>query len=137
MLSTTIALNRFGLGARPDDQPPSDPKRWLLQQLERFDARPQALAQVPARTEVVEQLGDYIAAQQMAGRAKRQLQAASLPLGSSPQPQQSAADPQSDELKKYLRQTIQQDYLVMNSARLDSAAVSSMLRPPPNGRLPK
>jgi uncharacterized protein (DUF1800 family) len=123
MLSTTIALNRFGLGARSDDQPPADPKRWLLQQLERFDARPQALAQVPPRTQVIQQLGDYIAAQQMAGRAKRQLQQASLPSGmmQQPQQQQQAVDPQADELKKYLRQSIQQDYLMMNGARLDSA----------------
>jgi len=121
MLSTTIALNRFGLGGRPDDQPPADPKRWLLQQLGRFDARPQAFEQVPPRAEVVQQLGNYLAAQQMAGRAKRQLQPASLPSGIPMQPPQQVADPQADELKKYLRQTIREDYLVMNSARLDSA----------------
>jgi uncharacterized protein (DUF1800 family) len=129
MLSSTIALNRFGLGARPDDQPLTDPKRWLLQQLDRFEPRPQALAQVPPRAQVVEQLGEYLAAQQMAGKAKRQLQPAAMttampqqPIGSmtNGMPQQQA-DPQADALKKYLRQTIQQDYLVMNSARLDSA----------------
>jgi uncharacterized protein (DUF1800 family) len=124
MLSTTIALNRFGLGARPDDQSPGDPKRWLLQQLQHFDPRPQVLAQVPPRTQVIQQLADYLAAQQMAGRAKRQLQPASLPSGAAPQLQPQppqAADPQADELKKYLRQAIRQDYLVMNGARLDSA----------------
>jgi len=36
MLAGTIALNRFGLGARPDDQVPPDPKRWLIQQMEAF-----------------------------------------------------------------------------------------------------
>jgi uncharacterized protein (DUF1800 family) len=122
MLSTTIALNRFGLGARPEDQAPNDPKRWLLQQLHQFDVRPQALAQVPPRTQVIQQLGDYLAAQQMAGRAKRQLQPASLSSGATPPPQPpQTADPQADELKKYLRQAIRQDYLVMNGARLDSA----------------
>ncbi|MFL6726455.1 MAG: DUF1800 family protein [Sphingomicrobium sp.] len=119
MLSTTIALNRFGLGARPDDQPPADPKRWLLQQLERFEARPAALAQVPPRTQVIQQLGDYLAAQQMAGRAKRQPQPqpAAMPAGAVAQ----QADPQADEAKRYFRQAIREDYLVMNSARLDSA----------------
>lgn len=119
MIASTVALNRFGLGLRADDQPPSDPKAWLLRQLDHFDSRPQAFAQVPAREQVVQQLGDYLAAQQMAARAKRQLQPASLETGmaqAQPQP-----DPQADALKKYLRQTIQQDYLVMNSARLDSA----------------
>ena len=121
MQATTIALNRFGLGARPNDQPPADPKRWLLQQLDRFEPRPQALAQVPARANVVAQLGDYLAAQQMAGRAKRQLQPAAMATDAKPQQQ---ADPQADSLKRYLRQSIREDYLVMNSARLNSALTS-------------
>jgi uncharacterized protein (DUF1800 family) len=117
MLSSTIALNRFGLGARPGDQPPSEPKRWLLQQLGRFEPRPQALAQVPARTQVVEQLANYIAEQQMAGRDKRQMQPASMPTDGMPQ----QAEKQVDPVKRYLRQSIRQDYLVMNSARLSAA----------------
>ncbi|HJP68694.1 MAG TPA: DUF1800 domain-containing protein [Sphingomicrobium sp.] len=123
MLASTIALNRFGLGGRPDDPLPSDPKAWLFEQLERFEPRPQALSQIPAREQVVEQLGDYIAAQQMGAKAKRQLQSASLQTGMLQQPQQ--ADPEAEALKKYLRQTIQQDYLTMNSARLDSALTTA------------
>ncbi len=34
-----IALNRFGLGARPDEPTPADPSRWLLAQFDHFDAR--------------------------------------------------------------------------------------------------
>jgi uncharacterized protein (DUF1800 family) len=116
MLSTTIALNRFGLGARPADQPPSDPKRWLLQQLDRFEPRPRALAQVPPRAQVVQQLAEYLSAQQMTGRAKRQMQPAAMPTG---MPEQ--ADPQTDMAKKYYRRAIREDYLAMNSARLASA----------------
>jgi uncharacterized protein (DUF1800 family) len=119
MLSSTIALNRFGLGGRPGDQAPSDPKRWLLGQFDSFQPHPQALANVPSRPEVVAQLADYIAAQQMAGRAKRQVQPASMPTGVA-EPQQQA-DPQADPTRRYLRQSIRQDYLVMNAARLDSA----------------
>jgi uncharacterized protein (DUF1800 family) len=121
MLVATIALNRFGLGARPTDQPPADPKRWLLQQLDRFEPRPQALSQVPARANVVAQLGDYLAAQQMAGRARRQLQPASMAVDAKPQQQ---GDLQADSLKRYLRQSIRDDYLVMNAARLDAALTS-------------
>jgi uncharacterized protein (DUF1800 family) len=117
MQASTIALNRFGLGARPERQPPADPKRWLLQQLERFEPRPQALAQVPTRTAVVEQLADYLAEQRMAGRARRQVQPASMPVGAAPE----QPDPEADSLKRYLRQSIRQDYLAMNSARLASA----------------
>jgi uncharacterized protein (DUF1800 family) len=117
MLASAIALNRFGLGARPEDQAPSDPKRWLLQQLDRFEPRPQALAQVPARAQVVDQLAEYVAEQQVARRDKRQMQPASMPTDGMPQ----QSDKQVDPVKRYLRQSIREDYLVMNSARLASA----------------
>ena len=122
MLPSTIALNRFGLGGRPEDQPPSDPKRWLLQQLDRFEPRPQALAEVPPRAQVIDQLGQYLAEQQMVARARRQAVPAAMPTGAAEMPQ---ADPQANAAKRYFRQAIQQDYLVMNSARLDSALTTS------------
>jgi uncharacterized protein (DUF1800 family) len=117
MLASTIALNRFGLGGRPEDQPPSDPKHWLLQQLDRFEPRPQALAQLPARAQVVDQLAEYVAEQQVARRDKRQMQPASMSTDGMPQ----QSDKQVDPVKRYLRQSIREDYLMMNSARLASA----------------
>jgi uncharacterized protein (DUF1800 family) len=116
MLNTAIALNRFGLGARPGDALPSDPKAWLTSQFSRFEPRPQALAQVPSRSEVVGQLADYMAEARMHGRAKRRMQPASLTTGAMPQ-----QDAQADPLKRFLRQSIRDDYLTMNSARLSSA----------------
>jgi uncharacterized protein (DUF1800 family) len=116
MLASTIALNRFGFGARPEEALPANPKQWLFQQLDHFDVRPQAFAQVPARNQVVDQLGAYLEAQRMAGRVKRKMQPASMSKAPSDQP-----DPDADGLKKYLRQSIRDDYLVMNSARLDTA----------------
>jgi uncharacterized protein (DUF1800 family) len=118
MLSTTIALNRFGFGARAGEQPPAEPRRWLLQQLDHFEPRPQALAQVPSRTEVVGQLADYLAAQQMAARSKRQMQPAALQTGAA---QQQQPDTQTEATRRYFRQGIREDYLAMNAARLDSA----------------
>ncbi|WP_439544593.1 DUF1800 domain-containing protein [Sandarakinorhabdus sp.] len=47
MSSTAIALNRFGLGARPEMTPPADPKAWLLAQLDQFDPRPEIVANLP------------------------------------------------------------------------------------------
>jgi uncharacterized protein (DUF1800 family) len=127
MQVTTIALNRFGLGARPDDAIPADPKRWLLQQFATFEPRPQAFAQVPARIKVVGELADYIQAQQMFAKAKRPLRQASMPMPGTAQPMQAqpAADAQADPIKRYLRQTIRDDYLVMNAARLDSALTTA------------
>ncbi|MBX9797077.1 MAG: DUF1800 domain-containing protein [Sphingomonas sp.] len=58
--AATIALNRFGLGARPDQPVPDNPKAWLLDQFARFEAKPAAIAAVPGRTEVAAQLADYL-----------------------------------------------------------------------------
>lgn len=38
MSATAIALNRFGLGARPDEPVPTDPQRWLLSQFGAYEA---------------------------------------------------------------------------------------------------
>jgi uncharacterized protein (DUF1800 family) len=46
-----IALNRFGLGARPNEPVPSDPQGWLLAQLDHYEALPapwEALPRTPA-----------------------------------------------------------------------------------------
>jgi len=120
MAVTAIALNRFGLGARSADPLPSDPKAWLLGQFERFEPKPAALASVPARSEIVGQLGDYIAEQRMAGRAKRQMQPAAMPAGDKPQ-----GDGIPDSAKRFLRRGIRDDYLVMTSARLSSALTTT------------
>ncbi|WP_454882935.1 DUF1800 domain-containing protein [Sphingomonas oryzagri] len=54
VLSTgAIALNRFGLGAKPSDAAPVDPKRWLTDQFDRFDRRPPAFAALPDAGAVV------------------------------------------------------------------------------------
>jgi len=42
----TIAVNRFGLGARPDDAVPADPQRWLADQFAHFDVRPTGFAEL-------------------------------------------------------------------------------------------
>ncbi|MEJ8847631.1 DUF1800 domain-containing protein [Variovorax rhizosphaerae] len=42
MTPGAIALNRFGLGARPDEPAPADPRRWLLGQFDRYQPSPAA-----------------------------------------------------------------------------------------------
>lgn len=61
MSDATIALNRFGLGARPDEAVPAAPKRWLLDQLDHYAPRPVAIAAAPASRAVAVQLADYLA----------------------------------------------------------------------------
>ena len=41
--TAAIALNRFGLGARPDEPLPADPKRWLLAQFESYQPLPRGV----------------------------------------------------------------------------------------------
>lgn len=116
-MSAAIALNRFGLGARPTDQIPVDPRSSLLEQFERFEPRPQELASVPDRHEVVKQLGDYLAEAKMERQARRQLQgAAVMPAASA-----NAPEVPPDAASNFLRKSIRDDYIVMNAARLSSA----------------
>ena len=65
---------------------------------------------------MIGQLADYVAHARMDGRAKRRMEPASLKTGAAQQD-----DAQADPLRHYLRQTIRDDYLVMNAARLSSA----------------
>ena len=56
MSATSIALNRFGLGTRPDQPLPEEPHRWLIAQSARFDTRPAPLAAPEDRAEARERL---------------------------------------------------------------------------------
>jgi uncharacterized protein (DUF1800 family) len=58
LTEAAVALNRFGLGARDDEPPPSDPKTWLLRQFDRYEPRPAALAQLQDSPAVVQTLGE-------------------------------------------------------------------------------
>ena len=55
----SIALNRFGLGARPDQSIPDNPRAWLKQQIEDYRPQPPALATVPTRVSVSGELADF------------------------------------------------------------------------------
>ncbi|MEZ0309661.1 MAG: DUF1800 family protein [Ramlibacter sp.] len=55
MNAPAIALNRFGLGARPDEPAPADPQRWLLSQFDKYEAVPapwKAPSHTPALVDV-------------------------------------------------------------------------------------
>ena len=54
MSAAAIALNRFGLGARPEDQSPTEPQRWLLSQLDAYEPVPAPWKQLPRTAALVE-----------------------------------------------------------------------------------
>jgi uncharacterized protein (DUF1800 family) len=55
---TTIALNRFGLGARPDEPLPPDPRKWLLDQLERFESNSTAFDAARPSTDIAAEFAE-------------------------------------------------------------------------------
>lgn len=59
MVSASIALNRFGLGARPDDRVTGDPRSWLLDQFARYDPRPPGIAATADTHAMAAALVDY------------------------------------------------------------------------------
>ncbi len=122
MAATAIALNRFGLGARSSEAPPADPKAWLLNQFARYQARPQALASLPARAAVVQQLSDFYAEARSERQARRPRQQAAMPATMA---EEQAGDGLPDSARRYLRQSIRSDYMEMNAARLGSALTAT------------
>jgi uncharacterized protein (DUF1800 family) len=71
MSDASIALNRFGLGARPGDSA-IDSRRWLLGQLDRFDAKPAPIAALPTTESIARTLADYLVDLREAQREARQ-----------------------------------------------------------------
>lgn len=53
MTPSAIALNRFGLGARPEDTSPADPQRWLLAQLDSYEPLAAAWKPLPRTNALV------------------------------------------------------------------------------------
>lgn len=65
-LDPRLAATRFGFGARPDDVLTGDGRRALLDQFEKFEARPPAFASAPTRAAAAESLANFIAETRMA-----------------------------------------------------------------------
>jgi uncharacterized protein (DUF1800 family) len=72
MSDVAIALNRFGLGARPDARQPARPKAWLIDQFADYQSRPAAFADLPTSAAVAADLATY----QQERRAMRQQEGA-------------------------------------------------------------
>lgn len=69
MTPESIALNRFGLGARPDEGAPGDPRRWLLSQFDRYDPLPPAWQAIPRSPQVA---ADWVAEQRAVRQAPKE-----------------------------------------------------------------
>ena len=72
MADASIALNRFGMGGRPGDSPGADPKRGLLAQFDRYEARPQAIAALAPGSTIARELSEYLQQVRQLQRDRRQ-----------------------------------------------------------------
>jgi uncharacterized protein (DUF1800 family) len=99
-MTAAIALNRFGLGARPDTPPPAHPKAWLLDQFARYEPRPAAWAALPSAGAIA---ADFV---------------------SNRQDMRSAEDAEKDMARKLLRQETRDTYRLAVNARAASALAS-------------
>ena len=129
MSDAGIALNRFGLGARPDDAAPADPRRSVLDQFARFDPRPAAIAGTASSATIASQLAAYLAQV----RRIRQRQGPSTLAGAAPPaaaigmppPAAAPGGQQSRDLLQQARQfaarQAQGNYAAAVAARADAA----------------
>jgi uncharacterized protein (DUF1800 family) len=99
-----IALNRFGLGARPDDAIPGDPKRWLSAQLEHYDALPAAWAGQPDTARLTGDFSDF----------RRQIRDASSPQD-----------------KKTIQQSLREDVQEAYRSAVDARVLNALVTPTP------
>ncbi|HSH98280.1 MAG TPA: DUF1800 family protein, partial [Methyloradius sp.] len=58
MTPAAIAVNRFGLGARPDEAAPAEPKKWLVAQFNQYEAAPSAWANQAKTADLVADFAD-------------------------------------------------------------------------------
>ncbi|WP_326524756.1 DUF1800 domain-containing protein [Sphingomonas sp.] len=75
MADAAIALNRFGLGARPGEPVPGDPRRWLVDQFDRYRPRSPQLASAPTALDAGRQLVEYQQARQGLRAERREMPA--------------------------------------------------------------
>ncbi len=154
-IDASIALNRFGLGARPDESIPDNPKAWLKRQIDMFDPRPAAIAAVPPRQQVAGELADFYEQQRQLrqmGLGRRQQRAATVPapqggpaMAKTDAPQDMAmrpsaavvppgtpepgAKPDADDplkdARRFVGRQVRDDYAVAVGARADAALTSN------------
>lgn len=119
MTAASIALDRFGLGGRPDSAVSGDPRRWVTAQLGRYVVRPQAIAAAPTTASEASAVAGYLTQRReaMAGRPRKN---APRQPGVTPPP----IDPAVIELRKNYVRGIRDGYALAVGARISAALVT-------------
>ncbi|RSV33680.1 DUF1800 domain-containing protein [Sphingomonas sp. ABOLH] len=116
MALAEIAWNRFGLGARGDAVPPADPRRWLVDQFDRWNPRPPALGGIATSGVAGQAVAQARSELRMVRQERRaaMTDAAAMPM---------AADP-PDNCAAQIRRGVRQFYLDGVAARTAAAVAS-------------
>ena len=101
MNPAAIAINRFGLGARRDESVPNDPKKWLTDQFDLYQAKPDCLANQANTASLIEEYAKQLQEIRQLGDAERK------------------------EMKKVLRREVKDNYQDAVSARAESAITTN------------
>ena len=118
MSLAAIALNRFGLGARPADAAPADPRGWLLGQLGRFDPRPTVITALPNAAAMTLQYRQNLAQLRRQGLIRGGVIGA-RPLGDPEPPKGPEAEAMANQAQRERRQAFAQAYGGQVGARLE------------------
>lgn len=119
MTKASIALNRFGLGARGDQPVPTDPIGWLTGQFAKYDPRPDGIATAPTSAGVSAELADYFR-QQRALRAQMGASPANPPT-TAPGTEPPVKDEAVRQARQFAQRTGRGDYAGAVGARVANA----------------
>lgn len=97
MSPAAIAVNRFGLGSRPDEAVPANPQKWLLAQFSQYQPAPAAWAN---QTKTSALLADYV---------KKQME------------MRNADEEEKKTAKRMFKREVRDDYLAAVRARTEAA----------------
>jgi uncharacterized protein (DUF1800 family) len=111
-----IAGNRFGLGLRPGDMLPADPRGGLIDQFARFDPRPPVIAAVPGSAIMAREFREYLA------KIRPFIAANIEPRGDAAMA--AGPTPNEAEIRKELRRSYRDSYGGQVRARI-AAAINS------------
>ncbi len=132
MSDASIALNRFGLGAKPGDRVAGDPRQWLTDQFGRWNPRPRALADVASSATAGRIVVETQQALRMEREAMRQRADAGTPPPAMTEPGMTSptmaktpavADPQR-AIRADIRQDVRRHYIDGIAARTTAAVES-------------
>lgn len=119
---SAIAMSRFGLGARLDQEMPANPKSWLIGQIEKFEVKPAALANQPTRREIAAAFGEY----RVEAKAARAMRKTAAPqTGDTPDMSAESKKTKHQQPKNMARKIVRNFYTDAVDMRLQAGLSSA------------